>query len=315
MGEASGPAGASFWWGPGVVATGLFVLALGAACLDAVLASRGRGLPLGRRAAAPLHEAAHLLRQQRRSTVQADALLWRVTGPGLLVVAVLMVAVVPWGHRVVADLDVGVVWFNAMDVTVWALVWLAGWGPNSAYALVGGYRFLALGLGYELPLMFALTAPAVGAGSLRLLDIAQAQQGLWFVVWMPVAFLVFCVGVLGFSVSGPFSAPVGADLSGGVLAETSGVDRLLLQVGRYALLAAGAAFAVPTFLGGGAGPLLPQWLWCVVKTCVLLAGLVAVRRRLPALRPERFAEAGWIVLLPATLLQVLVVAVVVVVRS
>lgn len=307
--------GDTTWWAPALLVAGLLLLALSAACLDALLASRGREVPAGRRVATPLQESARLLRQQRRTTVQADALLWRVTGPGLLVVAVLMVAVVPWGHRAVADLDVGVVWFNAMDVTVWALIWLAGWGPNSAHALVGGYRFLALGLGYELPLMFALTAPAVGADSLRLLDIAQAQQGLWFVVWMPVAFVVYCVGVLGFSVSGPFSTPAGADLSGGVLAEASGVDRLLVLAGRYALLSAGAAFAVPAFLGGGAGPALPPWLWSVVKSCLLLAGLVAARRRLPAVRPERFAEAGWLVLLPLTLLQLLVVAVVAVVRS
>lgn len=315
MGDSAVAAVTSSWWAPALVAAWLLVLALGAACLDAVLATRGHGLPVGRRAAAPLQEAARLLHQQRRTTMQADTLLWRVTGPGLVVAAVLMVAIVPWGHQVVADLDVGVVWFNAMDVTVWAFVWLAGWGPNSAHALVGGYRFLALALGYELPLMFALTAPAVGAGSLRLLDIAQAQDHLWFVAWMPVAFLVYCVGVLGFSVSGPFSTPAGADVSGGVLAETSGVDRLLLQAGRYALLSAGAAFAVPMFLGGGGGPVLPQWLWSVVKTCLLLAALVAARRRLPAVRPERFAEVGWIVLLPATLLQLLVVSVVVVVRS
>ncbi len=101
-----------------------------------------------------------------------------------------------------ADSAVGIVWFNALDVAVWALVWMAGWGPNSVHPLVGGYRFLAQALAYELPLMFALTAPAVAAGSLRLTDVVAAQNGLWFVVWMPVAFAVFCLAVAGFSVWG-----------------------------------------------------------------------------------------------------------------
>ena len=70
-----------------------------------------------------------------------------------------VVAVVPLGEWAIFDLDVGVVWFNAMDVLVWAAVWLTGWGANSAHSLVGGYRFLAHGLGYELPLMFALMPP------------------------------------------------------------------------------------------------------------------------------------------------------------
>ncbi len=293
----------------------VMLLALAAASWDAVLAGRAAGTSPGTGVVRPVAEAARLMRQRRRTTVAADSLLWRTGGAGLVVTAALMVVVVPLGDRVVADLDVGIVWFNAMDVVVWALVWLAGWGPNSTYGLVGGYRFLALALGYELPLMFALTAPAVGAGSLRLADVVTAQQGLWFVVWMPVAFAVYCLGVVAFSVTGPFAVAAGSDVAGGVRAELSGVDRLLFEAGRYALLAAGAAFAVPAFLGGGAGPVLPPWLWVVLKALLLLAVLVAVRRRLPAIRPDRFVELGWLVALPAVLAQLLVVAVVVVVRS
>jgi NADH-quinone oxidoreductase subunit H len=61
--------------------------------------------------------------------------------------------------------------------------WLLGWGANSLTGLVGGYRFLALALGYELPLMFALVAPAVAAASLDVGEVAAAQDGLWFAVW------------------------------------------------------------------------------------------------------------------------------------
>ena len=291
----------------------LGALALFAAGLDAAVTGRAEG-SVRRGFAVPLLESARLMRQRRRTTVSADALLWRVGSAGLLVTALMMFAVVPLGHWTIFDLDVGVVWFNAMDVVVWALVWLVGWGPNSTHSLVGGYRFLAHGLGYELPLMFALVAPAIAAESLRVGDVAAAQQGLWYVVWMPVAFLVYCLGVVAFSVWGPFAPALGADLAGGVGAELAGPDRLLFLAGRYALLAAGAAFAVPMFLGGGAGPLLPPWLWTALKTVALLAGFVLLRRRLPALRPDLFMEVGWLVLLPAALVQDLVVAVVAVWR-
>ncbi|MFI7427667.1 NADH-quinone oxidoreductase subunit H [Micromonospora sp. NPDC049836] len=295
------------WWSVPVAAGVLLCVALAAAVLAGVLDPAGGPVP--QRAGRPLWEAGRLLRQRRRRIVAADLLLWRLGLAGPLVVALLMVVVVPLGDRVVADLPAGVVWFNAMDVLLWAAVWLAGWGANSAYGLVGGYRFLAQALGYELPLMFALTAPAVTAGSLRVAEVVAAQRERWFVVSMPVAFLVFLGAVLAFSLNGPFAYPNGRDLAGGVLAEPSGVDRLVLLAGRYALLAAGAAMAVALFLGGGAGPLLPGWLWSLVKTLAVLAALVALRGRIPVLRADRLMRAAWLVVLPATLLQVLVVAV------
>lgn len=301
-------------WAP-VAPVLLLAVAGAAAALDGAVTARAEGRPWRQGAGAPWAETARLLRQRRRTTVSADRLLWRAAGAGLLVTALLKVLVVPLGGWTLGDLSVGVVWFNAMDVVVWALVWLAGWGPDSAHPLVGGYRFLGQALSYELPLMFALTCPAVAAGSLRVGDVVAAQQGLWFVVWMPAAFLVFCAAVTGFSVWGPFAGPAGTDVAGGVLAETSGVDRWLLLAGRWALLTAGAAFGVALFLGGGSGPLLPAWLWALGKTAVLLAGFVLLRRRLPTLRPDRIPAAAWLVALPLVLVQLLVVSVVVVGRG
>lgn len=283
-------------------------LALFAAVLEAALDARATGASGA--TMRPVGEVARLLRQRRRTTPSADRLLWRGGGALLLLAAALMVTVIPVGDRVLADLDVGVLWFNAMDVLVWAGVWLVGWGANSVHSLVGGYRFLAQALGYELPLMFALIAPAIAAGSLNLGVIQAEQEGLWFALWMPVAFLVYLLGVAAFSVWGPFGQALGADVAGGARAELSGPDRLLLEVGRYALLAAGAAFAVPMFLGGGAGPLMPAWAWVLVKTIALLVALVWGRRRIPALRPDLFMETGWMLVLPAVLVQDLVVAVI-----
>lgn len=292
----------------------LAAFALLGASLNGALVAQANGRPFTSGLSSPMHEVARLMRQRRRTTVAADSMLWRIGGAGLAVVALLMIVVIPIGRWTIADLAIGVVWFNAMDALVWGFIWLAGWGANSAYSLIGGYRFIAQALSYELPVMFALIAPSVAAQSLRLGDVVTAQQNLWFVVWMPVAFLVFCASVVAFSSWGPFGSAAGRDIAGGVFAELSGVDRLIVRAGRYALLAAGAAFAVPVFLGGGAGPLLPGWLWTLVKTAIVLGGFVVARHRLPAIRPERFAEVAWIIVIPLTLLQVLVVAFVMVTR-
>ncbi len=289
----------------------LGALVLAGAGLNGVLAARSEGRSWRTGAGTMLFETARLMRQRRRSTVAADVLLWRIGCAGLIVIALLKAVVVPLGSWVLADIPVGVAWFNAMDVMVWALVWLAGWGANSAHALAGGYRFLSQAASYELPLMFALVTPAIAAHSLRVGDLVAAQQRLWFVVWMPVAFVVFCGSVLAFANWGPFATAAGGDIAGGMLAEVSGVDRLLLLGGRYALLSVGAAFAVALFLGGGAGPLLPGWLWMLVKTLLLLAAFIVAGHRLPVVRPERLAEAAWMLVLPAVLLQALLVSIVV----
>ena len=280
------------------------------------VSSTAGALAAGDTVARALHhppvEVARLLRQRRRTTLQADALLWRVGGWGLLPIALGLVALVPWGDAAIVDTSVGVVWVNALDVTVWALVWLLGWGANSVAGLVGGYRFLALGLGYELPLMFAIVAPAMAARSLDLTEVAAAQEGLWYAAWMPVALLAYLIGVLGFAVLGPMAAPMGAGAAGGVLAELSGLDLLVARAGRHALLAAGAAVAVPLFLGGGAGPGLPAWAWVLVKAALLTAALAWVAGRVPTVRVHRFMQPAWTVLLPLVVLQDLVVGLVVV---
>ncbi len=188
-------------------ATGVLAAVLTLTWVTATGTAMGAGRGLALAATGPWFETARLLRQRRRTTLRADVLLWRLSGWSLLPLAVLLVALVPWGPHVLVPTELGVVWANALDVVVWAAVWLLGWGANAVAGLVGGYRFLALALGYELPLMFALVAPAMAASSLDLAVIADAQSDLWFVVWMPVAFLAYLVGVLGFALHGPLAAP------------------------------------------------------------------------------------------------------------
>ena len=282
-------------------------LALGAlvAAVDSVVLAGGRASA----ALDPARSAARCLLEQRRTTLRPDRLLWRTGSGAVLVLALLSLAVVPFGGASLVSTSADLVWFNAAEALLWAAVWLLGWGPNSLHSLVGGYRFLAQGLGYELPLMFALITAGVAAQSLRTTDVVAAQADLWFVVTMPVAFAVFLAGGAAFAFWGPFASPAGTDVAGGVLAELSGPDRLVVEGGRAVFVGATAAMATALFLGGGAGPILPGPAWFVLKTISLVVVLVVGGRRLPVLRPDRLVEVAWVVLVPATLLQALVVAV------
>lgn len=290
----------------------LLAVAWAVVAADVLAAGRAAGRPVPWTAAAvtPAREALRLLVGQRRRAVGGDELLRGIGGAVLPIAALLAAVVLPLGLRPVAELGVGIVWFNAMEVFAWAAVWLVGWGSNSTLSLIGGYRFVAQGLAWELPHMFALITAAVGAQSLRVTDVVAAQQGLWFVVIMPVAFVAFLLSVAAMAFWGPFGAPVGRDVAGGAAAELGGVDRLVFVTGRWLLLVAAAAMAVPLFLGGGHGPWLPAWAWVLVKTLAVLAALVALRHRLPTIRMERWTEFSLVVLTPATIAQALVVTLV-----
>ncbi|MEU8522438.1 NADH-quinone oxidoreductase subunit H [Streptomyces sp. NBC_01216] len=281
-----------------VVPAGLAVLVWAVAAVDAGPSGSGR-------------RALALLVQQRRMVRASDVPLVRL-GTGLLpVAAVLAAAVVPLGFRAVGDLPDGIVWFNAMEALAWAAVWLTGWGPNSTLSLIGGYRFLAQGLAYELPHMLAITTAALGGESLRVGAVVEAQDGVWFALWMPVAFGIYLSSALAMAFWGPFDQPVGTDTAGGAAVELCGVERLLFLGGRWLLFVVSAAFAVPLFLGGGNGPLLPGWAWTGIKTAAVLAFLLWVRRRMPTVRTERYVEVAWVVLTPLAVAQALVVALVV----
>ena len=298
-------------WSVLVVPALLAAFTAAAVTADALLAARAAGRRVSAGVlAAPLAEVPRLLAAQRRTTLAPDPLLWRLGLATVPAAGVLAAVVIPFGQVTASRMSVGVVWFNAMEVLIWAALWMAGWGANAALSLVGGYRYVAQGLAYELPLMLALISAATGAQSLNVADIVAAQSHLWFAVWMPAAFLVYLAGVYGFSFLGPFAYPAGTDLASGVLAEVSGVDRLVIEAGRWLLLAAGAGMAVPLFLGGGTGPLLPPWAWSAIKTLAVLAVLTWARRRLPVLRADRYAELAWVVLIPLSVVQALVPALV-----
>ena len=65
-------------------------------------------------------------------------------------------------------------------------------GPaTTSTRLLGAFRVVSLLVSYEVPLVFALLVPVLLAGSMSLLDIVNAQTGMWFVVLSPLAFVIF----------------------------------------------------------------------------------------------------------------------------
>jgi NADH-quinone oxidoreductase subunit H len=277
------------------------------ALVDALLAA-----PPGRRTAAVLLPARSVVRhlhKEFRPSEHPDRPLWFAGVLLLPTLALASLTVLPLAPGVIgADLSVGVVFFTAMfALTLMAAFW-AGWGPNSKYPLIAGYRFVGLMLAYEMPLAITIIAVALPAESLALGTIVERQQaGLWNLALQPLGFLIYLVCALAVPFWGPFNVVNAPELAGGVRAELSGGPQLVWRFGQYALLLALAAFAVPLFLAGGAGPWLPPWAWSILKILLMGALLVWLGRRIPRIPLPWFMERAWVVLIPLSLLNLFLV--------
>ncbi|MGI9018972.1 MAG: complex I subunit 1 family protein [Euzebya sp.] len=247
----------------------------------------------------PAARAAVWLQQSVTTTERPDGVLWWFAPAGYLGCAALALSVIPFGRdAAIADVGTGIVVFGVGEVLAIVCVHLQGWSPNSLLPLIATSRYLAVMLSYELISMFVLIAAALPAESLSIGQIVASQAEVWNVVRQPLGLPLFAIVALGISTWGPFELAIGADTAGGVLAEASGRNRLVWEVGRHALLFVFAAMAAAVFLGGWHGPLLPGWLWMALKTMTVLWGLVWLGDRLPRWSAERLVLVTWTVLLP-----------------
>jgi NADH-quinone oxidoreductase subunit H len=194
--------------------------------------------------------------------------------------------------------------FAAAVAFVMVAVYLHGWSANSAFSIVGGYRFIASALSYQIPFLLALLATALPAESLSVGEIVRAQEGLWNVVRQPLGLPLYLVVAAGVTFWGPLNFPDAPELGGGTTLEASGSARLLWSVARAALLVAIAVMGAAAFMGGWLGPVLPGPVWMSVKTLLLLAVLVLVRHLIVRVRLERFVIIAWTVLIPLSLADV-----------
>lgn len=213
----------------------------------------------------------------------------------------------------VRALELGLLYLLATSsVNVLGLV-LAGWASDNRYALIGGLRSAAQAISYEIPLVVALLATAMLAGSLNLTEIMTAQGRVPFIVWQPLMFVVFFIAMLAELNRSPFDSAIGeSETSGGPHIEYSGIRWSMFQLAEYAALWIMSLVGAAIFLGGGAWPLGERWglpmqlLLMGAKSTALILLVIWVRATVPRLRIDQLMVFSWKVLLPIVFVQVLV---------
>ncbi len=237
-----------------------------------------------------------------------------VVAPAVIVAAALMsFAVVPFAPGiVVADMNVGLLFFLAMSSLAVYSVVLAGWASNSKYALLSSLRAASQLVSYEVFMGLSVLGVVVMTGSFNLGEIVEAQGKVWFCVPQVVGLGVFLIAGLAESRRIPFDLPEAeAELVAGFHTEYSGMKFGMFFIGEYAGTALIAAITVVLFLGGWRGPWLPPIAWFLIKMALVLAFFVLIRGSLPRLRYDQLMRLGWKVLLPLSLANLLVTGAVV----
>ncbi|MFW6087626.1 MAG: complex I subunit 1 family protein [Myxococcota bacterium] len=281
-------------------------LLLGAWVVAAVDGVTGRlvaGHPVRGVLVEPLRVAARVMAQRAVPTERPDAMSWLLAPACYAALSAAGLSVVPLGEGVaIADVRTGIVFFGAAEALALVAVFLHGWAPNSHLSLLGGYRFVALGLSYELLSMFVLIAAALPAESLQVSAIVRSQSELWNVVRQPLGLPLWIVVTLGVTFWGPLDLADGRDAAGGTSVEASGRQRLVWELARRGMLVVFAAMGAAVFLGGWLGPVLPGWAWMAIKTLGLVVLTTWVGHRVGRVPSDRIVPILWTVLLPLAFL-------------
>jgi NADH-quinone oxidoreductase subunit H len=253
---------------------------------------------------------------------QADRVVFFLAPALSVITAFVALSVVPFGDKVtvfgrdvpllVADVNVAVLWvLGTTSMGVYGIV-LGGWASNSKYPLLGGLRSSAQMISYELAQGISLVSVILMTGTLSLAGIVQQQEHMWFIVPQFFAFVIFLLCGIAETNRAPFDLPEAeTELVAGFHTEFSSMKFALYFLAEYANMMVVSAVAISVFFGGWRGPFLPPVVWFLIKLSLFLFFFVWLRATFPRLRYDQLMAFGWKVLLPASLLNLAVTAVVV----
>jgi NADH-quinone oxidoreductase subunit H len=233
-----------------------------------------------------------------------------IMAPAIVVGSVLMgFVIIPFAPNiVVADLNIGILFFLAMSsMGVYSIV-LGGWASNNKYALLGALRGASQMIAYEVFMGLSLMGVVMLSGSFNLGEIVNAQKGLWFIVTQPVGFVVFLIAGIAETHRLPFDIPEAeSELIAGYHAEYSGMKFGMFFIGEYLGITLISAMIVTLFFGGWLGPsFLPPLVWFSLKLVFFIGLFILLRASLPRPRYDQLISYGWKILLPLVLLNVLI---------
>ncbi|MBI4321113.1 MAG: NADH-quinone oxidoreductase subunit NuoH [Chloroflexi bacterium] len=253
-------------------------------------------------------DALKLLIKEDIIPTAADRWAFRLAPIVLVVSALLVYAIIPFGRgMIITDLNIGILYAISISSLATIGMLMAGWGSNNKYALLGAMRAAAQMVSYEIPLVLSIIGVVLLVGSLSTVSIVNGQAGLWFIIWQPIGFLVYLISAIAEVNRTPFDlVEAESEIIAGYHIEYSGMRWSLFFLAEYMNAFAISAIAATLFLGGWQGPILPPYVWFVVKAWIIFFILIWIRGTLPRVRVDQLMGFAWKVLIPVALLNIFI---------
>jgi NADH-quinone oxidoreductase subunit H len=251
-----------------------------------------------------------LLLKENIAPTGIDSLSWWLAPFVVTVPVVVAFVVIPFSPTlIVCDLNVGVLYICSITSICVLGIFMAGWGSNNKYSLLGGMRSAAQIISYEVPLLLSVLVVVMQAGTLSMQGIVHAQAHGWFILKpnLCLAFLVYFISSTAEVNRVPFDIPEAeSELVAGYHTEYTGIKFAMFFVAEYTNMFIVSAVAATLFLGGWQGPLLPAVIWFLLKTYGLIIILMWMRWTLPRIRMDQMMSFAWKALTPLALLNLLI---------
>jgi NADH-quinone oxidoreductase subunit H len=262
---------------------------------------------------------------------KADKVLFKLPPFIILATTFLMFVVIPAGPTaIVSSLPVGIFYVLAVSSISVIGILIAGWASANKYALIGGIRAAGQLIAYELPMILAVVGVVIQAGTLNMQEIVYQQSGgeIFGLDWIGnpyiltqfVGFIIFLVAIQAELGQTPFDMPVAeSEVVGGYLVEYTGIRFLVFFLSEFAAAVGFSAIAATLFLGGwqlpeswGIGRTAMHFIGPLVifgKAIALTGVIFWVRFSMPRLREDQLQRFAWKFLIPASLANIAITAI------
>ena len=254
-----------------------------------------------------------------------------VFGPSFFMLCACMTGVViPWGAGWVAgdtvypmqvtDINIGLLYLlGVVSIGVYGVM-VGGWASNNKYSLLGALRASSQMISYEVAMGLALIALVMMTGTLSLKEIvAQQDQGLAYVVYQPLGFIIFIICAFAETNRAPFDLPeCESELVGGYHTEYSSMKLGFFLFAEYINMFISSAIMASLYFGGYNFPFqhelglsgntltILQTAFFFGKIFIFIFIFMWVRWTLPRFRYDQLMNLGWKVLLPLAIANIII---------
>ncbi len=263
----------------------------------------------------PFADIIKLIIKEDTTPGDADKVVYNLA-PVLSMMSVLILwAVIPLAPVMLGtDLNVGVLFLIAAGAIGTLSIIMAGWASNNKFAMIGGFRQVAVMVSFEVPMLTMLLIPTIFAQSMNMNAIIDAQN-VWYVWISPLGALIFLIAAIAELGRAPFDLAEGeSELVSGFNIEYSGMKFGMFYAGELLHAFTFGGFWAILFFGGyrffGLEQVSPflAILVLIIKAMLGYWVIMWVKYTMMRIRIDQMLSFNWKFLTPLSFALLLVTA-------